>query len=140
VIASLLVASLGTSPVSHADSASSFSDAISTARGADCPLRLDPTISEAADILNRSTDDYLSHTARAVPVADPLPLLKDLGYGGTKAKQLIGTGPTDADAIKGALLEGYEAIPDCSYTEFGVSVRWNEPSGYYLTLALLAGN
>ncbi|MCV7323032.1 hypothetical protein H7K01_00090 [Mycobacterium intracellulare subsp. chimaera] len=92
-----------------------------------------------AEIINRSTDDYLNQVATRVPITDPLEGLKDLGYEGTKAYLLQGANESDANAIKGALLQGYAAIPDCSYTDFGVSLRRNERTGYILASVVLAG-
>ncbi|HTM84874.1 MAG TPA: hypothetical protein VL179_08235, partial [Mycobacterium sp.] len=43
------------------------------------PLRPDPIVGRAAEIIGRSTEDYINHTARHVPVGDPLAVLADLG-------------------------------------------------------------
>ncbi|QLL10536.1 hypothetical protein H0P51_27695 [Mycobacterium vicinigordonae] len=109
--------------------------------GTSCPpLRDNAIVEEAADIVNRSTDDYINHAATHVPIDDPLPGLKDLGYGGNKAFRLQGSHKNAADALKGVLLEGYKTIPDCSYKDFGVSVRQNETNGYTLITVILAGD
>lgn len=128
-------------PPALADQVATFKDAVASLRnGTSCGrLHYNPVVEQAADIINRSTDAYLNHTATHVPIADPLPGLKDLGYGGTKATLLQGAHKDPADAIKGALLEGHAAIPDCSYTDFGVSMFRNDKSGYNLTSAVLAG-
>ena len=102
-------------------------------------LRYNQVVEQVAQIINRSTDDYLNHAATRVPILDPLEGLKDLGYGGTKAHLLQGAGKSDAVAIHGALLQGYGAIPDCSYTDFGLSMRRNETTGYNLASVVLAG-
>lgn len=102
-------------------------------------LTADPIVQKVAEISNQSTEDYLNHTARFVPVADPLPVLQDFGSAAGKAVQLQGYGRTDADAIKGALLQGHAAIPDCSYTMFGTSVIRNPAAGYVSAVAVLAG-
>lgn len=69
---------------------------------------------------------------------DPLPLLKDRGFGGKKARLVQGAGRTSTDAIKGLLLEGYLDIPDCSYTEYGVSLIRNRTTNYVLAAMVLA--
>lgn len=136
-----LCASIVLAPPVRADSAALAKDAIaSLRRGTSCAaLRDNPIVEQAADVINRSTDDYLNHTATRTPIDDPLPGLKDLGYPGTKAVLLLGSHPNEADALKGALLEGYAAIPDCSYTDYGVSVRRNESTDYSLISIVLAG-
>jgi hypothetical protein len=137
----LLAVGVTPAPSAVADPVSSLRDAVSSARsGTSCgPLRYNATVERAAEIINRSTDTYLNQEARRVPVADPLEGLKDLGYHGTKAYLLQGADKDSGIAIKGALLEGYAAIPDCSYTEFGASMRRNESTGYNLASLVLAG-
>jgi hypothetical protein len=106
----------------------------------DCgPLRYNPVVEQVAEISNRSTDQYLNHATATVPVSDPTPGLKDLGYRGKKGALLNGAARNEADAIKGALLEGFDKLPDCSYTDFGVSMLRNQSNGYYLTSLVLAG-
>jgi hypothetical protein len=137
---SVVAASIGLPPSAAADSADNLRNALLSARSSSCgPLRSNPAAEQTATIVNRSTDSYLDHTARALPVPDPLPVLKDLGYGGHKAVMLQGAGHTEAKAIKGALLEGFDALPDCSYTDYGVSLLHNATSEYMLTVAVLAG-
>ncbi|MCV7234606.1 hypothetical protein H7J49_19225 [Mycobacterium branderi] len=128
-------------PTARADSVTNFRQAVASLRaGTSCEaLRYNTVVEQAADIINRSTEDYINHTATHVPIAEPLPGLKDLGYGGNRAVLLQGAHKNAADAIKGALLEGHAAIPDCSYTDFGVSMRRNETTGYTLTSLVLAG-
>jgi hypothetical protein len=114
--------------------------AVMSVRQASCGvLRSNPIVEHAAEIVNRSTDRWLDHTGRAVPVPDPLPVLKDLGYAGGRAMQVQGAGDTEAKAIEGLLLVGYDKIPDCSYTDYGVSVMQNQATGHYLTVVVLAG-
>jgi len=103
-------------------------------------FRLDPLAQQAAEISNRSTEDYINHNARFVPVADPLVVLKELGSDAGKAIQLQGYGRADADAIKGALLQGHAVIRDCSYDTLGTSVIRNRDRGYTLVVAVLAGS
>jgi hypothetical protein len=113
---------------------------LAAARGEACPLRYEPVLEQAAAIVTRTTNEYLSQSARAVPIdKDPVPVIRDLGYTGNTARLLLGAGKTDAEAIKGALLEGYSALVDCSYRDFGVNVSWNDAKKLYLTTALLAG-
>jgi hypothetical protein len=125
-----------------ADPSENFKSAVASARaGTSCgPLRYNPVVEQVAEISNRSTDKYLNHAATEVPVVDPLPGLKDLGYGGSKGALLSGAARNEADAIKGVILQGFDKLPDCSYTDFGVSMlrsQWN--GGYYLTSLVLAG-
>ena len=140
-IVTVVAAGLVLAPTARADSEANVRDAVASARsGTPCgSLRSNPVVEQVAQIINRSTDDYLDHAATRVPIADPLEGLKVLGYRGTKAYLLQGAAKTDADAIQGAILEGYAAIPDCSYTEFGVSMRRNETTGNNLTSVVLAG-
>jgi len=128
-------------PPAFADSAADLIGAVAAARsGTSCkPLSDNPVVDRAAAIINKATDDYLEHIATQVPITDPLSGLKDLGYPGNKAVVLQGARPIEADAIKGMLLEGFAAIPDCSYTDFGVDVRRNESTGYSLVSVVLAG-
>lgn len=125
-----------------ADPDQNLQDAVASVRGSACgPLTYDPVVEHAAEIVNRSTDEYISHTARNVPVDEVMPILKDLGSGAGKAVRLQGVGhnQNDGDAIKGVLLEGYKAIPDCAYTDFGVSLRHNVDTGDSIAVAILAG-
>ena len=103
------------------------------------PLHYDPVVEQAAEIINRLTDDYVNHTARQEPVADPVPGLKDLGYHGNKGTTLQGAAKDDAEEIKGMLRRGMGLFPDCSYTDFGISLRRNETTGYTFTSLVLAG-
>jgi hypothetical protein len=67
-----------------------------------------------------------------------MPLLKDLGYGGTASAMLVGAGSTSADSIKALLLQGYLKIPDCSYVDYGVSSLRNASKDMILTAVVLA--
>ncbi|KMV23816.1 hypothetical protein BMW24_001185 [Mycobacterium heckeshornense] len=126
-------------PPAVADSADSLRAAVGSVRSASCgPLRPDPLVERTAEDVNRSTAAWLDHTGRVAPVDDPLPLLKDRGYGGKKARLLQGAARTTADAIKALLLEGYLEIPDCSYTDYGASVIRNRTTNYVLTAIVLA--
>lgn len=136
----MLSASILLAPSAGADSSANLRSAVTQVRGASCgPLRNDPAVEAAADNVNQSNDRWLNHTARAVPVPDPLPLLKDLGYGGGNATMVQGAGYTDADSIKGLLVLGYDRIANCSYTDYGVSLILNQQTGYFLSALVLAG-
>lgn len=135
----LVAASVSLAPSAVANSVESLRAAVMTARPSCAPLRSDPLVEQAADIVNRSTDRWLDHTGRAVPVPEPLPILRDLGYGGGRAVQVEGAGDTDAQAIAGLLIIGYDILSDCSYTDYGVSVLQNQRTGHYLTTVVLAG-
>jgi hypothetical protein len=126
-----------------ADPAPDLAQAVNSARGsAQCgSLRYDPRVEHAAEIINRSTYDYLNHTAQNVPADNPHPtaIVKDLGIEGTKSYALQGASQNEGDAIKGLLLQGYQVIPDCAYTDIGVSLLYEETSGFYLVVAVLVG-
>lgn len=130
-------------PQAPADPAANLAEAMVSARSAaPCgPLRYDPIAEHAAEVINRSTVGYLNHTARNVPADEPHPMaiLKDLGSEAGKVLSLQGAGQNDVDAIKGVLLEGHDAIPDCSYDHFGVSLIHDAETGYRLAVVVLAG-
>ncbi|KUH85960.1 hypothetical protein AU187_04370 [Mycobacterium sp. IS-1556] len=146
---SILAGSIAVAPSAIADSADALRSAVNSMRSGTCgPLRPDPALEEAAADINRSADAWIDHTARAAPFelrspvdepADPLPLLKDLGYGGTRARMLQGAHLTEFQSIKALLLQGYDAIPDCSYTDYGANVLQNQNTGSILTTVVLAG-
>jgi hypothetical protein len=96
-------------------------------------------VEQVTEKINQQNEDWMNHAATQVPTTDPLPGLKILGYGGSNAKLLQGAGRTEANAIKGLLLEGYDKIPVCSYTDYGASLRRNDRTGWYLAAAVLAG-
>lgn len=126
-------------PPAVADSADSLRAAVGSVRSASCePLRPDPLVESTAEDVNRSSAAWLDHAGRVAPVDDPMPLLKDRGFSGKKSKLVQGAGRTSADAIKGLLLEGYLDIPDCSYTEYGVSLIRNRTTNYVLAAMVLA--
>ncbi len=141
IVVTALSAGVSLAPSAVADPTTNFRDAVASARDeTSCGhLQYNAVAEHVAEIINRSTDDYLNQVATRVPITDPLEGLKDLGYEGTKAYLLQGANESDANAIKGALLQGYAAIPDCSYTDFGVSLRRNERTGYILASVVLAG-
>jgi hypothetical protein len=126
-------------PSAMADSSDTLRAALMAARGAACgPLRSNPLVEKTAVEVNASNDKWLNHDSRVPPESDALPRLKDLGYGGSKAAILIGAGATDANSIKALLLQGYLAIPDCSYTDYGVSAVHNAAKDMILTTVVLA--
>jgi hypothetical protein len=132
-------ASVSMAPSAVADPSDTLRAAVVALRGTSCgAFRSDPVVDQAADEVNGTTDKWLDHAARAVPATDALAVLKDLGYGGSKATILSGAGVTDANAIKALLLQGYLAIPDCSYTDLGVSVLHNQSKDMLLTTVVLA--
>jgi hypothetical protein len=141
VTVTVLSAGVWLAPSALADSVANFKMALASARsGTSCgPLRDNSVVEQVAETINQLSDNYINHNATQAPIEDPQVGLKDLGYGGNKGKQFQGAAVSDGDAIKGALLEAYAAIPDCSYTDFGVSLRRNESSGYHLTVLVLAG-
>lgn len=139
-VLSVCAGSVSLAPAAVANMADDVRAAVMSVRQASCgALRSDPIVEHAAEIVNRSTDRWLDHTGRAVPVPDPLPVLKDLGYAGGRAMHVQGAGDTEAKAIAGLLLVGYDKIPECSYTDYGVSVMQNQATGHYLTVVVLAG-
>jgi hypothetical protein len=126
-------------PSAVADSSDTLRAALLAARAPSCgPLRSDPLVEKTAAEVNESTDKWVNHDARVEPEADALPRLKDLGYGGSKAAILLGAGATDADSIKAVLLQGYLKIPDCSYTDYGVSALHNTSKDMIFTTIVLA--
>jgi hypothetical protein len=141
VIVTALTSGVWLAPSALADSVATFKMALATARsGTSCgPLRDNSVVEQVAETINQLSDNYINHNATQAPIEDPQVGLKDLGYAGNKGKQFQGAAVNDGDSIKGALIEAYAAIPDCSYTDFGVSLRRNETSGYHLTVLVLAG-
>ena len=126
-----------------AEPAPEVQQALLAARGsASCgPLRYNPTVERAADIVNRSTYAYLNHSAENVPADDPHPtaIVKDLGITAGKVSSLQSAARNETDAIRGVLLEGRNVIPDCSYTDFGISLLHEEQSDYILAVVVLVG-
>lgn len=143
MLAAVVSGTVSLAPSARADLASDLRDAVTQARaGSSCgPLHPDPAADRVAAVVNKSYSDWLDHTATYPPITDPMPGLRELGYRGNKGKLLGGvTKKNRADAIKGVLLEGHAAIPDCSYTDYGVNMSRNEASGYSLAMLVLAGH
>lgn len=143
MIVTVLVAGAWLAPSALADSVANLKDALAQARGGTTcgALHVNPIVEQAATKMNHFTDDWLNHIGGQVPPdrENVLTGLKILGYRGNKAYIIQGAGKTDANAIKGALLEGYNKIPDCSYTEYGASMMLNERTGEHLSAVVLAG-
>jgi hypothetical protein len=135
----LTTCGLVVAPHAAADWTENLRTAVAAARGSSCELRSDPIVDEAAQGINASTDNWLNHTARAVPETDALPILNDLGFKARKAAILSSATPDEATAIKALLLQGYAKLPDCSYTAYGVSATYNEKKGDILMTVVLAG-
>jgi hypothetical protein len=136
-----VAACLVQAPPAAADFVDNLRDAVTQARSNACgSSHPDAIADQTAAFVAKSTESYLNHTARAVPIADPLPELHDLGSNAGKATLMQGIGKTEAEAIKFVLTEGYKDLPDCSYTSFGVSALPNTNlGGWYLTALVLAG-
>lgn len=127
-----------------ADPGSAFTAAVSAARAASScePLRYDPTLERAAGIVNRSTEAYFDTTSAVIPAdtePQPLPILKDLGSPLSRATLLQGASTTAGMDVKGAIVQGFTTIPDCSYTDFGTSTIYSASTGYSMVVAVLAG-
>lgn len=115
---------------------------IEQARGsAGCPaLRYDQNVERAAAVINRSSFDYVNHTAEDTPAdgQDLSAIVNEFGVGASKAMTLQGAGQDSATALRGLLLQGYQAIPDCSYTDFGVDSLVEPVTGFHLIVVVLA--
>jgi hypothetical protein len=122
-----------------ADPGSTLTSAVDTVRSASqCPpLQSDPLVERAAQMATQTTSDYISHRSAAVPFTDPMPALKTIGYTGKTALLVSGYGTSEADAVHGVLLEGRELIPNCSYTQYGVSAT-RDDGGFNLASLVLA--
>jgi hypothetical protein len=127
-------------PPSVADAAANLESKVDAARGRCAPLRPDPVLTDVAQRANFETQSYIEHTARFIPFEDPMPVLHDLGYNAGKAKLLAGYGDTEDKAIHGVIVVGWEAIPDCTYTKYGLNLLDNPDGGYVLTAAVLSGD
>lgn len=135
----LMIVSASVAPSARADTGDDLRAATAAAHRTACgPLRSDPTIDQAAEAINETTDKWINNASRAVPETDALPLLKELGYGGSKAAILSGAAQDGGDAIRALLLQGFAKIPDCSYTDFGVSSLYNAKKDLILTTVVLA--
>jgi hypothetical protein len=141
MIAMVVCANISLASPASADLAGDLQAGLTQKRAATscAPLKPDPVADHVAAIINRSYSDWLDHASTDPPITDPLPGLKELGYRASAGKFLGGVSKKNqADAIKAALLEGYAAIPDCSYTDYGLNISRNEASGYTLAAVVLA--
>jgi uncharacterized protein YkwD len=134
-----LAAAVVTAPAATADPLSSLTSAVDTIRSASScpPLQPDALVQRAAEMAMQATSDYISHRSAAVPFTDPMPALKTIGYTGGKALLLSGYGSDETDAIHGLVLQGRELIPDCAYTQYGVSAA-RDGGGFNLASVVLA--
>lgn len=151
VAAAPMLIAIAAAPLSAADGTASLQHAVATARGG-CPaLQPNQELKDLAQRANLSTDSYVLFHARSQPIGSPkgdiLPTLHQMGFNAGKAKMLTGYGDPDiagtgygdveAEAIYGAILEGYSALPDCSYTRYGVDLLPNKAKGYALATVIL---
>lgn len=119
-----------------AEPATNLTSAVDATRGS-CPaLQWEPLVARAAEMANHATDDYVTHRTGASPHTDPMPALRTIGYTGSKATLLSGYGSNETDAIHGLIVQGYKAIPDCSYTQYGTDVLHG--ADFVLTSVVLA--
>jgi hypothetical protein len=142
VIVAVSSAMTWSAPLAFADPVVDLSSAVAAYRaGSACgPLRRDPIADRVAEVINKSTSEWLDHAAMQIPIEDPLPGLKEFGYRGSKAYRLAGSSrKSQSDSIKALLLQGYAAIIDCSYTDVGFSTLLNERTGNMLSVVVLAG-
>ncbi|MDR3655972.1 MAG: hypothetical protein P4L48_09945 [Mycobacterium sp.] len=100
-----------------------LTQAVNAARSAsNCSaLQANSLAEKVAQMATQNTVDYEAHRVSAVPFTDPMPALKTIGYTGSKAALFAGFGSTEADSIRGALIQGRDNISDCSLTQYGVS-------------------
>jgi hypothetical protein len=127
-------------PASAADATANLESTVNAARGACPPLQPDAVLYGVAQRANNETHSYIEYNARFEPFEDPMPVLRELGYNAGKAKLVVGNGDTEAKAIHGVIVLGWEAIPDCSYTKYGLNALSDTDAGYTLTALVLAGD
>jgi hypothetical protein len=136
----LTVASVVVAPVASAEPTDLLRAAVPAARGSACAsFTTDPRIDQAAQAIGDTTDRWLNFASRAAPESDALPLLKDYGYGGTKAKILSGAASDAGSSIKVLLLSGFADLPNCSYTAYGVGTTYNAKKNVLIATAVLVG-
>jgi hypothetical protein len=136
-LASILAVLLA--PTAAADETADLRTQVDAVRGGCPPLQSDPVLDGVAQRANSESQSYIEHTARFVPFEDPMPVLHDLGYQAGKAKLIPGYGDIEAKAIHGVTVQGWQAIPDCSYTKYGLNMLANADGGYVLAALVLAG-
>jgi hypothetical protein len=135
-----VVAAVALAPMTLADNVDDLKTQVDATRGGCPPLQPDTVLDGVAQRANAETKSYIEHTARFVPFEDPMPVLRELGYPAGKAKLIPGYGDEQSKAIHGVTVQGWQAIPDCSYTKYGLNVFTNADGGYVLAALVLAGN
>lgn len=125
----LVAASIAFAPRSAADATANLRAAVDSARGSCAPLAQDPVLERLAQRENGETRAYIEHQARFMPFEDPSLVLRTLGYTAGKAKLVAGYGDIEEKAIHGVIVQGWQAIPDCSYTKYGVDAVNNTDGG-----------
>ncbi|MCW2627068.1 MAG: hypothetical protein JWR48_3790 [Mycobacterium sp.] len=134
------VLAMSLAPTAAADVTADLRASVDGARGG-CPaLQPDPVLNDAAIRATSETQAYIEHTARFVPFEDPMPVLREMGYNAGKAKLVVGYGDSQDKAIRGISVLGWDTIPDCSYTKYGLSALYGARGDYVLTAVVLAGD
>jgi hypothetical protein len=159
-------------PTSAADPTAHLKAEIDAARSeSGCPpLQLDPVLNGVSLRVAHEMDDYVRHSSSFLPTGGEGPpvveasggvlrVMREAGYSTAKAKLLEGygdyrtggTGDNEAKAIKGTVLQGlgFEVLPDCTYTKYGISAinddssqGWpsTPPRTYAVTAVVMAGD
>jgi hypothetical protein len=134
------VLAMSLAPTAAADVTSDLRASVDGARGG-CPaLQSDPVLTDAAIRATSETQAYIEHTARFIPFEDPMPVLREMGYNAGKAKLVVGYGDSQDKAIRGINVLGWDTIPDCTYTKYGLSALNGARGDYVLTAVVLAGD
>lgn len=127
-------------PVASADPVANLRSQVDAARGKCAALQWDPILTQVATRANTETAAFAVHNARFIPFEDPVPVLQELGYPAGKARLLPGYGADAATAIHGVIVFGWEAIPDCTYTRYGLAVSDDPGLKFALAALVLAGD
>ena len=122
----------------HADAATQLTTAVQSLRSNCPPLQFDPLVQRASELMMRQTDDYIAHREPYVPLSDPLPALRTIGYTGQRAQLLSGYGTTESDAIHGLLLQAPGVVDDCVFSRVGVATMRDDEGGFVLTSVVIA--
>lgn len=141
-----VVTAIGLAPSSLADPTADLRAAVAAKRGGCAALKPDPVLDGVAQRADIETQSYAGHTARYMPMEDPMPMLHQLSYPAGKAK--LFTGFADATRFEdfqekasyGAVLFASETIPDCSYNRYGADVLIDANAGRALAAIVLAGD
>jgi len=140
IAAILTAAAVLSAPISAADATANLRSQVEAVRGS-CPaLKVEPALDAVALRANSESTAYKEHTARFQPFEDPMPVLREMGYPAGKAKLHVGYGDSVEKAIFGVTVFGWETIPDCTYTRYGVNVVDNLDRGYVLAALVLVGD